>query len=570
MAHRHLGKILVEHGAITQAQLNTALAEQKTSGEVLGQILISHGVATVDEVMEALAEQANVPKIDLADYPVQSDAVNMIPRVQAEFHEILPLRIEDGVLTVAMADPLNLQTLDDLRLMLNCELDPAYSPKSQIEAAIEKYYGPKEVTVSALLKQMLESDQFVGEVADADLAEEELSAEDLRKMAEEGPVVRLLDLVLIQSLQDRASDIHFEPFEDDYKVRYRLDGVMYELVHPPRPMHLAVASRIKVLANLDIAERRLPQDGRIRMKLAGRDVDLRVSCLPTMFGESIVLRVLDQSVVGLNLEQVGLNEKDHRIVEKLIDKPHGIILVTGPTGSGKTTTLYAMIRDLNQIGVKIITTEDPVEYHVTGIMQINIKEEIGLTFARCLRSILRQDPDIVLVGEIRDFETGQIAIQASLTGHIVLSTLHTNDAPSTLTRLIDMGLEPFLLTSTIEGIIAQRLVRVLCVHCKKPYEPTPEDMAAMNITPEDLESATVCTSVGCPACNNIGFRGRTGIFELMALDNELRELIVGKSSTGVLRHMAIQHGMITLKESGKEKILLGVTAIPEVVRATMT
>jgi len=569
MPHKHVGDILVDHGAITSGQLEGALDEQRTSGEMIGQILVRRGVATENEVMQALAEQHNVPRVDLTDYPVSSEAVQMIPRPQAEFHEILPLNMDEGVLTVAMNDPLNLQTLDDLRLMLNCELEPVYADKDQINEAIERFYGSREVTVSSVLQQMLDSDEFGGE-AEAELEDEDLTADDLRRMAEEGPVVRLLDLVLIQSLQDRASDIHFEPFEDDYKVRYRLDGVMYELVHPPPHMHLAVASRIKVLANLDIAERRRPQDGRISMRLAGRDVDLRISCLPTMFGESIVMRVLDQSVVGLDLHQIGLTESEYEATERLMAKPHGIILVTGPTGSGKTTTLYAMIRRLNDVGVKIITTEDPVEYHVSGIMQININENVGLTFAACLRSILRQDPDIVLVGEIRDLETGQIAIQASLTGHLVLSTIHTNDAPSTLTRLVDMGLEPFLLTSTIEGIIAQRLVRVLCKECKRPYTPTQAELDEAEITPEEAAQGEFYESVGCAACNNIGFRGRIGIFEMLVLDSDLRELIVQRCSTTVLREAAVEKGMVVLKRAGKEKILTGITTIEEVVKATMT
>jgi len=569
MAQKHVGEILVEHGAITPSQLDGALDEQRRSGEMIGQILVRRGVATENEVMQALAEQHNVPKVNLTDYPVSTEAIQLIPRPQAEFHEILPLNMDEGVLTVAMHDPLNLQTLDDLRLMLSCEIEAVYADKDQINEAIDRFYGPREITVSAILRQMVESAEFAGE-ADVEVEEEDLSAEDLRKMAEEGPVVRLLDLVLIQSLQDRASDIHFEPFETDYKVRYRLDGVMYELVHPPLHMHLAVASRIKVLANLDIAERRRPQDGRISMKLAGRDVDLRISCLPTMFGESIVMRVLDQTVVGLNLEQIGLEERELEATHRLMKKPHGIILVTGPTGSGKTTTLYAMIRELNSVGVKIITTEDPVEYHVSGIMQVNINDAVGLTFAACLRSILRQDPDIVLVGEIRDVETGQIAIQASLTGHIVLSTIHTNDSPSTLTRLVDMGLEPFLLTSTIEGIIAQRLVRILCKECKVPTQPSQPLLDEAMITPEEAAMGTFFNSVGCQACNNIGFRGRTGIFEMLVLDSDLRELIVQRCSTAVLRQAAVDRGMVVLKEAGKEKILSGVTTVDEVVRATLT
>jgi len=382
-------------------------------------------------------------------------------------------------------------------------------------------------------------------------------------------VKKLLNLVLLQAIRDKASDIHFEPFEDEYKMRYRIDGVLYEMVPPPKHIAVALSSRIKVMANLDIAERRLPQDGRIPLTVGGNPVDLRVSVLPTMFGESVVLRVLDRSQLDLRFDMLGLSEQDIKKVEQLIHKPNGILIATGPTGCGKTTTLYSALKELNTVETKIITTENPVEYDVDGLIQVQMHPEIGLTFARCLRSILRQDPDIVMVGEIRDLETGQISIQASLTGHLVLTTLHTNDAPSTIARLLDLGLEPFLVTATLEGIIAERLVRRICRNCKTEYEPTEDMLMELGLTPDEVGDKKFYYGRGCEQCNNTGYRGRIGMFEIMTFNDELRDLIMKRSSTNVLRAAARKNGMRQLRENGLDIIYDGITTIEEVARETL-
>jgi type IV pilus assembly protein PilB len=392
----------------------------------------------------------------------------------------------------------------------------------------------------------------------------------LEELANSMPVVKLLNLILLQAIKDQSSDIHFEPFEDEFKVRYRVDGMLYEMMPPPKHLSLAITSRIKVMSLLDIAETRLPQDGRIELNISGNPIDLRISTLPTLFGESVVMRVLDRSVVALDLGRIGLREDDMQNIRKLLDLPHGIILVTGPTGCGKTTTLYSCLSEANRIELKIITTEDPVEYDLPGIVQVQINEEIGCTFASCLRSILRQDPDMILVGEVRDLETAQIAVQASLTGHIVFSTLHTNDAPSTITRLVDMGLEPYLIAATLEAIVAQRLVRLICVECKNEYTPDSEELASISLLPDDLPGKNFCYGKGCENCNNTGYRGRTALFETMMITDSLREMILSEASTFDLRRQAQQEGMRSLRESGLLKIYEGVTTIEEVVRETMT
>jgi len=391
----------------------------------------------------------------------------------------------------------------------------------------------------------------------------------IQEMVNYAPVIKLLNLILLQAIKDTSSDIHFEPFEDEFKVRYRVDGVLYEMVPPPKHLALAITSRIKVMSQLNIAETRLPQDGRIELRIAGRSVDLRISTLPTLFGESVVMRVLDRSVVALDLERIGMREDELKTLRQQIALPHGIILVTGPTGCGKTTTLYSCLNEANDIGVKIITTEDPVEYDLPGIMQVEIKESVGVTFALCLRHILRQDPDKILVGEIRDLETAEIAVRASLTGHIVFSTLHTNDAPSSVTRLLDMGLEPFLIAATLQSVVAQRLVRTICLACKVPYDPTEEMLAQLNMRPADVEGRRFHYGKGCESCNNTGYRGRTAVFEIMMISDRLRELITRQASTAAIREVAIEEGMRTMRGSGLLKIFDGVTTIEEVVRETL-
>jgi type IV pilus assembly protein PilB len=438
--------------------------------------------------------------------------------------------------------------------------------RDALESALTKYYETQDEGITELIDE-IQSDAFLAEFEGRNAS---IDLDELKELSESNPVKKLLNLVLLQAIRDKASDIHFEPFENEYKMRYRIDGVLYEMIPPPKYIAAALSSRIKVMANLDIAERRLPQDGRISLTVQGNPVDLRVSVLPTMFGESVVLRVLDRSQVSFDLEKLGLRPRDVKVVRQLIHRPNGIIIVTGPTGCGKTTTLYSALSELNSIDVKIITTEDPVEYDIDGLIQVQMKPDIGLTFARCLRSILRQDPDIILVGEIRDLETAEIAAQASLTGHLVFTTLHTNDAPSTVARLLDLGVEPFLITATVEGICSQRLVRKICTSCKTAYEPNEVQLKELRLTEEDIKGKKFYYGRGCNKCNGTGYRGRVGIFEIMLFDDEIRDLIMNRASTNVLRTAAEKKGMIVLRENGLASIYDGITSIDEVVKETIT
>jgi type IV pilus assembly protein PilB len=480
----------------------------------------------------------------------------------------LPLTLKDKVLTVVIGDPSNPAALDDLRNFLGVkEVKAVVAPPKIIEESIIKYYAGKEESILDLIQQ-LEADTELGQRLTA-RRETSIDLESLMEIQDAAPVRKLINMVMLLAIKDHANDIHFEPFEDEYKLRYRCDGVLMELVPPPRHLAMAISSRIKVMSNLDIAERRLPQDGRIELNLGGNMVDMRVSVLPTMFGESVVIRVLDRTVVQLDLNKIGMDTAILATFRQLIRKPNGIILVTGPTGSGKTTTLYSALNELNEITDKIITTEDPVEYEIDGICQCQINPDIDLTFANALRSILRQDPDKILVGEIRDLETAQIAVQASLTGHMVFSTLHTNDAPTAVTRLRDMGVEPFLITATLEGLMAQRLVRKICNDCRTDFEPSHEMLMELNLRPQDVRGRKFYYGRGCERCNNTGFRGRTGIFELVSLNDELRDLISSGVSTDELRKSCKAHGMESLRDSGLKALFNGVTTIEEVVRETI-
>jgi type IV pilus assembly protein PilB len=572
-ARRHrsrktLGEIVKEKGWATEEQIEEAAKATKTEGGVLGSALVARSLITEEQLVQALAEQAGMSAIDLDAIEVPRDVIDRVSLSIAEVYKIAPVKVENEVLTVAMADPLQVQALDDLRFMLNCEVEGVVASPAAVERAIQKYYAGQRESVEQLIKDIEEAR---GEVTyDIQYGQQSTSIdiEQLQELANSMPVVKLLNLILLQAIKDQSSDIHFEPFEDEFKVRYRVDGVLYEMMPPPRHLALAITSRIKVMSQLNIAETRLPQDGRIELNMGGNPVDLRISTLPCLHGESVVMRVLDRSVVSLDLQRLGLRQDEMQTLQALVEKPHGIILCTGPTGSGKTTTLYSMLNYANDIGIKIITTEDPVEYDLEGIIQCQINEEIGVTFARCLRSILRQDPDKILVGEIRDLETAQIAIQSSLTGHIVLSTLHTNDAPTTLTRLIDIGVEPFLICATLEAIIAQRLVRTICTHCKTQYEPSAESLASIGLTPDDLEGKTFCYGKGCQRCNNTGYRGRIAIFELMIISDSIRELIMRNESANIIRAVGRQEGMRTLRESGMLHIYDGITTIEEVIRET--
>jgi type IV pilus assembly protein PilB len=568
MAQRKIGQVLVDLGYLTEDQLWDVLSEQKNHPElVLGQVATNMGLVAEHQVAQALAEQLGMQAVNLSEMTIPSQVLDKVPEAMATVYKIVPISFRNDVLTVAMAEPQNIAALDDLRNMLNLEVLGAVSNEKDVRAAIERFYADKQESIEDVVAE-LEKDAQLQKAATR-MGEHSIDLESIEELSDAAPVRKLLNMVLLLGVKDKASDIHFEPFEDEFKMRYRVDGVLYEMVPPPRHLSMAISTRIKVMANLDIAERRLPQDGRIELNVGGNPVDMRVSVLPTMFGESVVLRVLDRTVVQLDLNKIGMPPDTLAQYREIMQKPNGIVLVTGPTGSGKTTTLYSTLNELNDISVKIITTEDPVEYDLDGIVQVPINDEIGVSFANCLRSILRQDPDKILVGEIRDLETAQIAVQASLTGHIVFSTLHTNDAPSTITRLRDMGIPTFLITATIEGILAQRLVRKICADCRTEFEPSPEMLMEINLKPSDVKGKTFFYGRGCERCNNTGYKGRTGIYELMVFNDEIRDLVMNDASTDQLRAAARRGGMVTLREAGLGAIYVGGTTIDEIVRETV-
>ncbi len=564
-----IGQILVELGSVTEAQVREALDIKHRKGGATGAVLVELGYCTERDISLALAVQSGMQQINLDELEIPPELLEKVDPMTARSYRIIPVSLSGGRLTVAMGDPENFRTLDDLHFLLGLDLEGAVADPAAIQRALDKYYKDEAASMEEVMGE-LESlqAQFFSPEDDAS-GSKGVDLADVSAMADSQPVKKLLNLVLLQAIRDKASDIHFEPFEDEFKMRYRIDGVLYEMVPPPRHIALAVASRIKVMSNLDIAERRLPQDGRIELNVGGNSVDLRVSVLPTMFGESVVMRVLDRTQISLDLAKVGLRDDELKEFRDILELPNGIVVVTGPTGSGKTTTLYSALRELNKVDVKVITTEDPVEYDIDGLVQVQINEDIGLTFASCLRSILRQDPDIILVGEMRDFETVETAIHASLTGHLVFSTLHTNDAPTAVTRLLDMGVEPYLLTSTVEAIVGQRLVRRICLHCRSEFKPTEDMLMELNLTPETVKNRTFYYGRGCEHCNNTGYRGRTAIFEIMRMDDELRDLIRNHASSNVLRSAARQRGMRSLRESGLLSIYDGVTTIEEVVKETI-
>jgi type IV pilus assembly protein PilB len=563
---RLLGRILKDLRLVTESQIQEALAIQKESGGALGEILVERNYITREDLTLALATQSGMEVIEnLDDMEIPPEVISRVSPSIAQVYRVVPVKFENDTLTIALADPTHLKTLDDLRFLLNCNVRGAVSTEMSVDRAIQKYYSATEDIGSILEELNAEMDQVAEMIPETS---QSIDLESIEEMANIAPVRRLLNLILLQAIQDRASDIHFEPFEDEFKIRYRVDGVLYEMVPPPKHLHVAVTSRIKVMADLNIAERRVPQDGRIELNISGSPVDLRVSTLPTMFGESVVMRVLDRRMVSLDMAQLGLRRDDMDRAMDLIYRPNGIILCTGPTGSGKTTTLYAALRERNDVGEKIITTEDPVEYDIDGIMQMNIRTDIGFTFARAMRAILRQDPDIILVGEIRDKETGEMAIQASLTGHLVFSTLHTNDAPSAITRMIDLGLEPYLINATLEGVIGQRLVRKICPNCKEQYEPTPEALIMLGLRPEEVEGKKFYRGRGCERCNNIGYYGRMAIFEILMINRAIRKLMLQDASIQEIRATSRQFGCRSLRQSGLLAIYDGMTTIEEVTKAT--
>jgi type IV pilus assembly protein PilB len=564
---KQLGQKFIDLGFMDDAQLESMYEEMRTTDRRLSDIAAERGLVNEDQLLQATAEVHGMRVANLEETKPHPDAVKAVPKNMAELYKIVPLTYENGTLTVAMPDPNNLQAMDDLKNMLGIPtVHPVLAPPKQIEALlIRAYSGEKEESILGLIQALEQTDIGANTVG----RETSIDLDNLEELANSAPVRKLINMVLLMAIRDHSSDVHFEPFEDEYKMRYRCDGVLYEMVPPPRHLASAIASRIKVMANLDIAERRLPQDGRIELNVGGNPVDMRVSVLPTLFGESVVIRVLDRTNVGLSLDRIGMPPDILALFRQVIKKPNGIVLVTGPTGAGKTTTLYSALSELNEIDVKIITTEDPVEYEIDGIVQCPINHEIDLTFANALRSILRQDPDIILVGEIRDLETAQIAIQASLTGHLVFSTLHTNDAPSSITRLRDMGVEPFLITATVEAIQAQRLVRKTCPHCRASYDPTREQLMEVNLKPEDLKGRQFYYGEGCDKCNNLGFKGRTGLYELLILNDDLRDMVSRGASTDAIRQYTRKAGTSSLRDSGLRALFAGITTLDEVVRETV-
>jgi type IV pilus assembly protein PilB len=562
---RKLGQVLIDLGFIDDDQLWEILDEGKNTGNPVGQVALSRGLVTEDQLLQALADQFGLRVLNSEELKPSPDSLTLVPETMSSVYKVLPLSYKDGLLTVVLGDPVNLPALDDLRNFLGIKEVTAVlaNPKSIAEVLSKCYLG-KEETIMDIIQALQDDPELSGRKN-----ETSIDLESLMEIQDAAPVRKLLNMVMLLAIKDHASDIHFEPFEDEYKMRYRCDGILYEMVPPPRHLAAAISSRIKVMSNLDIAERRHPQDGRIELNVGGNPVDMRVSVLPTMFGESVVIRVLDRTVVSLDLNKVGMEPHLLNQFREVIRKPNGIVLVTGPTGSGKTTTLYSALNELNEITEKIITTEDPVEYDIDGIIQVPINAEIGVTFANCLRSILRQDPDKILVGEVRDLETAQIAVQAALTGHIVFSTLHTNDAPSSITRLRDMGLETFLITATVEAILAQRLVRKICDDCRTEFEPSQEVLMELNVRKEEIEGKKFYYGKGCDRCNNTGHRGRQGIFELVIMNDEIRDAISAGGSTDQLYNLCRKQGMTTLRESGLRAIFNGYTTIDEVARETI-
>ena len=568
---RTIGRILIKMGVLTREKVHESLAiqKQRQGGVKIGQIFLELGLVDEKQLQIALAAQRGMEYIKLDEITIPAEIVEKIPAQMAKTYRIVPVGYdkEQNELSVILDNPDNFRAVDDLNTLMGFRVNAKITDSDALESALTKYYETQgEENISELIGEIQE-DSFLAEFEGRN---QSIDLDELKELSESNPVKKLLNLVLLQAIRDKSSDVHFEPFENEYKMRYRIDGVLYEMIPPPKHIATALASRIKVMANLDIAERRLPQDGRISLTVQGKPVDLRVSVLPTMFGESVVLRILDRSQLSLDLEKLGLRPYDLNIVRQLISKPNGIVIVTGPTGCGKTTTLYSGLTELNSIEKKLITTEDPVEYDIDGIIQVQMKPDIGLTFARCLRSILRQDPDIVMVGEIRDLETAQISAQASLTGHLVFTTLHTNDAPSSIARLLDLGVEPFLITATLEGIIAQRLVRKICENCKTPFEPSEAQLVELGLAHDDVKDKKLYYGRGCSRCNNTGYRGRTGLFEVMVFNDEIRGLIMEQASTGVLRSAAQKNGMKLLRDNGLAAIYDGVTTIDEVVKETIS
>ena len=564
MAQRkRLGAILRALGIIDETQLNDALEAQKQSGLKLGEILIEKGYATQVQLTQALARQFSLPYVELGKGDIAPEVIQLVPKSVVEEHNIVPVKKTERALIVAMTDPLDLYTLDNLRFILGCEVECALTTPESMGIAIKKYYGVEENKLEEMYSALTQSDITYGHNAITEEEEQQAEEED------DAPVIRLVTLIISEAVKNRASDIHIEPMATKLRIRYRIDGMCNEVDSPPKKLQNSIISRLKIMSKMRVDEKRVPQDGRIKANITGRDIDLRVSSLPCSHGESVVMRILDKEKALVTLDELGFYDVDFERFHRIIKKPNGIFLVTGPTGSGKTTTLYAALSELNRSDVKIITAEDPVEYNITGINQCQARREIGLTFSMILRAMLRQAPNVILVGEIRDGETAEIAIQAALTGHLVFSTLHTNDAPGAITRLLDMGVKPFLVSSAVQAILAQRLIRKLCGKCKKPYNPTDVELKSVGINRDAVRGAKIHQNVGCDECKKGGYRGRMGIYELLEMSPAMRELTYHQASTMKLRDEAkLSGGMSPLQEDGIRKVLSGYTTVQEVLRVT--
>ena len=572
-AKRSLGDILIEAGVVSPLELDEALQRQRLTGDFLGRVLVRMELCEEEDILEALGVQMGLERIDLSKLKIKDEILRKVPPDVAKFYNVMPVREEaDGTLVLAMADPLNIHHLDDLEQILGCRLKGAVSNLHDITQSLGSNYSYESDSIHETLQDLLDR------VGDKELSLEELGqqkiigdVDNLIELAQEPEVIKIVNLVLLEAVQKHASDIHYEVYEEEYRIRLRIDGILHETVAPPKALAVAIISRIKVMCDMDIGERRLPQDARIELKIGDADIDVRVATLPTLYGECCVMRILDRTAVQVDLSKLGLSEDLLKKLQDVIHKPSGILLVTGPTGSGKTTTLYSCLMELNKVTEKIITTEDPVELQIEQLIQVQIREDIGMTFARSLRSILRQDPDIVMIGEIRDLETAQIAIEASLTGHLVLSTLHTNSAAETITRLLDMDVEPFLITSSLEGVVAQRLLRKVCKDCRQSFRPDKELMDELGVPAEwrDDPNLRMFRAKGCPACSNIGYRGRTGLFELLTVDGTICDMILNRAMAYEIRKYArFKQGMRTLREEALIKAVQGITTPEEVIDHT--
>jgi len=557
--------LIREQGLVDDLQYEEVVAELKRGNAPVIQLLQDFGIMKLDDILHVIAGHVGADVVSLKDREFSPDLLQTVPAKVAQMYQCLPVAMNNGTVQVALADPLDPQHADEIHFAIKRDVQIVVADPAEIKKAIDRLYGQDEASgdFSEILKE-LGADKEIAQKVDEAATDEKR----LENLANEAPIVRFVGLVLQQAIQDRASDIHFEPFETDFRIRYRVDGALYEMAPPPKHLALPVISRLKVMANLNISERRIPQDGRINLNISGRQVDLRMSTLPTQFGESVVLRVLDRAAVNLEIESLGFPKYVYDFVTEVILRPNGIFVVTGPTGCGKTTTLYSCLRRVNTIDSKLLTAEDPVEYDIEGIMQVAINDSVGMTFGKALRSFLRQDPDIIMVGEMRDLETAQISIQSALTGHLVLSTLHTNDAPGAVTRLVDMGVEPFLISSTLMAVLGQRLVRTICKNCRTPFEPTEKQLEMLNLSPHDLGDKVFHYGRGCSTCNDTGYRGRKGIFELLIISEAIRTLINERAPSVVVRQKAVELGMVTLREDGLRGIFEGDTTIEEVVKYT--